>query len=222
MSDFKDADLLITIGTSLKVHPFASLIDRASDDCPRLLINLESVGEIDEEEAYGGGTMFGRYREDGFDFNGLASGGKQFARDVRWLGEADKGVRELAQLLGWEEELDKLYEQGHAELDRVEKQENSEAAGAAPAAPALAPQTDAAAKAEEAAEKVAEAARQPADPKQVEDAQKRNEQAFDKLAEEMDKLGVQSAGNAEKTLNDVRLAEAVKEHADDTSKKPSL
>lgn len=96
-------DLLITIGTSLKVQPFASLIDRVSEDCPRLLINLESVGEMDEydsEDSSGG--MFGSYREEGFDFEGATRGGKEFARDVRWLGPADEGIQELAKLLNWE------------------------------------------------------------------------------------------------------------------------
>lgn len=45
--------------------------------------------------------MFGRYREGGFDFEGRSRGGREYARDVRWLGETDKGVTELMKLCGW-------------------------------------------------------------------------------------------------------------------------
>lgn len=43
--DFKNADLLIVLGTSLTVHPFAGLISQVSSSCPRVLINMECVGE---------------------------------------------------------------------------------------------------------------------------------------------------------------------------------
>jgi NAD-dependent histone deacetylase SIR2/NAD-dependent deacetylase sirtuin 2 len=218
MSDFKDADLLITIGTSLKVHPFASLIDRVDDQCPRLLINLESVGEIDEEEAYSGGTMFGRYREDGFDFNGLGNGGKQFARDVKWLGEADKGIRQLAQLLGWESELDELYQAGHADLEgKTGKADiSSDTAVSADSSSAT---SDAETKAEETAAKIGEMVDQPSDARQVHEARKTEEETFDKLAQELDKLGVQTTGTAPAD-KDTHSAEAGQR--DDSDKKAAL
>ena len=215
MSDFKDADLLITIGTSLKVHPFASLIDRVDDECPRLLINLESVGEIDEEEAYAGGTMFGRYREDGFDFNGLANGGKQNARDVRWLGQADTGVRELAQLLGWEKELDERYERGHAELDGQKGNQSPSAA--------VVETANAETKAQATAGKVGEVVAKPVqDPKQAEVAQKAEAKTFDKLAEELDKLGVTpKAGARTEEAKGGSDAEA-NQQSDEADKKAAL
>jgi len=43
--DFEQCDCLIVMGTSLKVQPFASLIDRVPNSCVRLLINNEAVGE---------------------------------------------------------------------------------------------------------------------------------------------------------------------------------
>ena len=43
-SDLRECDLLIILGTSLKVHPFASLVGLVADDVPRLLINREQVG----------------------------------------------------------------------------------------------------------------------------------------------------------------------------------
>lgn len=48
--DFPRADLLIVMGTSLKVQPFASLIERVGKGIPRILINNEAAGEADESE----------------------------------------------------------------------------------------------------------------------------------------------------------------------------
>lgn len=64
------------------MHPFASLIDYVADDCPRVLINRERVGEA-------------RHRwDDGFRF-------EDKTRDYFWQGEADVGVAKLAEKLGW-------------------------------------------------------------------------------------------------------------------------
>lgn len=41
--DFPVCDLLIIMGTSLKVHPFASLVDKVGGLVPRLLLNRELV-----------------------------------------------------------------------------------------------------------------------------------------------------------------------------------
>ncbi|KIY73645.1 NAD-dependent deacetylase sirtuin-2 [Cylindrobasidium torrendii FP15055 ss-10] len=74
------ADLLIIIGTSLTVYPFAALAGMPPSTCPRVLINLEKVGNI--------GSRLG---------------------DVILLGKCDDIVRELARELGWEKELDDLW-----------------------------------------------------------------------------------------------------------------
>lgn len=42
--DFAQCDLLIIMGTSLSVHPFASLISLVADNTPRLLMNKVAVG----------------------------------------------------------------------------------------------------------------------------------------------------------------------------------
>ena len=68
------------MGTSLTVHPFASLVSMVPEFCPRVLVNLDQVGN------------FGS-RPD----------------DVMLLGKSDDVVRELAKELGWEEELDRLW-----------------------------------------------------------------------------------------------------------------
>lgn len=119
LSDLKKADLLIVMGTSLQVHPFASLVNHVAPNCPRLLLNLERVGEI---ASYGetGSGMRGLMNEDGFDFEGCtlpSSKGKEHIRDVFWKGKCDDGVLQLAKELGWEEELLRLHNETCKELD---------------------------------------------------------------------------------------------------------
>ncbi|KAK7462471.1 Sir2 histone deacetylase Hst2 [Stygiomarasmius scandens] len=79
----RKADLIIVIGTSLTVHPFASL---ALYPRPRALINLDRVGDF--------GT-----RERGEE------------KEFLLLGQCDEIVRVLCRELGWEEELMKLWEE---------------------------------------------------------------------------------------------------------------
>lgn len=43
--DFAKCDLLIVVGTSLAVQPFANLIAEVPDSCVRLLINKDEVGK---------------------------------------------------------------------------------------------------------------------------------------------------------------------------------
>ncbi|EST05743.1 Sirtuin family [Kalmanozyma brasiliensis GHG001] len=122
--DLKTADLLIVMGTSLQVQPFASLIDAVPADCPRLLINLERVGELASSDGYtGGGMGAGMYNETGFDFDGLTYGGKDKTRDVFYEGKADDGVAELVKLVGeeWETELRRLKVDGYTKLDADKK-----------------------------------------------------------------------------------------------------
>ena len=75
------ADLCIVLGTSLTVQPFASLPGACKDGIPRVLVNLERVGGL--------GT-----RSD----------------DVLLLGDCDTGVRKLAKAVGWEDELEQLWD----------------------------------------------------------------------------------------------------------------
>ncbi|GAA5928452.1 SIR2 family NAD-dependent protein deacylase [Sporobolomyces koalae] len=95
LADFETCDLLIIMGTSLTVGPFNSLISRVPNSCPRLLINLERVGED---------------LPDGFEFDRQ---GKQ-ARDLFWKGHSDAGIEELCKLVGqgWQDELDQLRREG--------------------------------------------------------------------------------------------------------------
>ena len=83
----QSADLLIVIGTSLTVQPFASLAGMVKQSCPRVLINLDHVG----------------------DFGSRAD-------DVILLGKCDEIVTELCKELGWEKELLRLWEQTEASV----------------------------------------------------------------------------------------------------------
>lgn len=70
------------MGTSLTVHPFASLASMPDTTCPRVLINLERVGDI------------GKRRN-----------------DLVLLGKCDEVVTLLCKKLGWEEELLQLWKE---------------------------------------------------------------------------------------------------------------
>ncbi|KAL2257564.1 hypothetical protein VTK26DRAFT_9472 [Humicola hyalothermophila] len=87
----QEADLVLVMGTSLQVHPFASLPEMASEDVPRVLFNLERVGSF--------GTR---------------------ADDVLVLGDCDAGVRRLADELGWRDELERTWRElvGEEEAER--------------------------------------------------------------------------------------------------------
>jgi NAD-dependent histone deacetylase SIR2 len=76
----EEADLVLVMGTSLQVRPFANLPGMAPARAPRVLFNMERVGNF--------GTR---------------------ADDVVVLGDCDAGVRRLADLLGWRDELEKTW-----------------------------------------------------------------------------------------------------------------
>ncbi|KAG6877247.1 hypothetical protein C0993_009164 [Termitomyces sp. T159_Od127] len=76
----RQADLLLIIGTSLVVQPFASLAGLTKNSCRRVLINLERAGDIGRRPT-----------------------------DIVLLGECDATIRELCAALGWSEELEKAW-----------------------------------------------------------------------------------------------------------------
>jgi NAD-dependent SIR2 family protein deacetylase len=81
MKDFQQCDLLIVMGTSLQVHPFAGLVDRVPRNTKRVLINRELVGT--------------------FDLNS--------DRDLFISGDCDVIIDTLADTLGWGNELKHAY-----------------------------------------------------------------------------------------------------------------
>uniref|UniRef100_A0A8C1YDU3 NAD-dependent protein deacetylase n=1 Tax=Cyprinus carpio TaxID=7962 RepID=A0A8C1YDU3_CYPCA len=123
--DFPRCDLLIIMGTSLQVQPFASLVSRVSNSCPRLLINMEKTGQSE----FGMGLFsFGG----GMDFDS-----DKAYRDVAHLSTCDDGCMALAELLGWKEELEQMVKREHALIDSKdakkkdkEASQNSKSTGA--------------------------------------------------------------------------------------------
>lgn len=85
------ADLVLIIGTSLTVYPFAGLPEMATAGRPRVLFNMERVGQIGQR-----------------------------ADDVLQLGSCDDGIRKLADHLGWKDELEQHWRRtvGDKEAER--------------------------------------------------------------------------------------------------------
>ena len=75
-----EADLVLILGTSLTVYPFAALPEMCRPKTPRVLFNMEQVGDIGER-----------------------------ADDVLELGPCDVGILRFAEELGWLEELNALW-----------------------------------------------------------------------------------------------------------------
>jgi NAD-dependent histone deacetylase SIR2 len=84
--------LLIVIGTSLTVHPFASLVRFVPSDCPRLLINLERVGDFGSRK-----------------------------NDVVCLGQCDDIVKQFCAELGWLDDLNELWAQTEGKVAGLSK-----------------------------------------------------------------------------------------------------
>lgn len=98
--DFSNCDLLIILGTSLVVQPFASLSSKVPDKTPRLYINLEASTVNDPMASlFGFGSSFKFGDEDNY-------------RDVFWQGTCDDGCQLLAEKLGWKKELETLVAGG--------------------------------------------------------------------------------------------------------------
>lgn len=101
--DFDACDLLIIMGTSLNVHPFASLAARVPVLCPRLLVNRDKVLIKNCQHPS---------RQLNFD-------GPKAYRDV-WLGgECDESTRYISSQLGWHSDLLSL-EAKHQTVDQVD------------------------------------------------------------------------------------------------------
>ena len=77
-NDLPKCDLLIIMGTSLVVQPFASMIDEVGKECPRLLINREKAGTVSPLLAYLGTFVIGRINFfcDGFTWDHFRRGGR--------------------------------------------------------------------------------------------------------------------------------------------------
>lgn len=104
--DFKQCDLLIIMGTSLQVQPFASLVDYVSDHCVRLLINRDKVGK--NSSGFFRSMIFGE---------GLCFDLPGNRRDVVYEGDCDDGCMYIADQFGFGDELRELIKNEHAKID---------------------------------------------------------------------------------------------------------
>ena len=75
-----EADLMLVMGTSLKVAPCSQLPRLVKEGVPRILINMEKAGDMGNRD-----------------------------QDLCILGTCDNGVRQLADALGWSDELELLW-----------------------------------------------------------------------------------------------------------------
>lgn len=128
--DFPRCDLLIVMGTSLQVQPFASLVSRVSKGCPRLLINMEKAGQVD--------PMLGML---GFG-GGMDFDSDKAYRDVAHISTCDEGCLALADLLGWKAELEELVKKEHARIDSEDKKEKASGSKGATAKASPTPPTE--------------------------------------------------------------------------------
>uniref|UniRef100_A0A0N5AXD7 Deacetylase sirtuin-type domain-containing protein n=1 Tax=Syphacia muris TaxID=451379 RepID=A0A0N5AXD7_9BILA len=103
-ADFPACDMLIIMGTSLIVQPFAGMANEVGKNVPRLLINLTEAGKKKVLHSVFGSPC-------------LNYGAKNNYRDVFWKGTCDEGVRRLAELLGWDKELAELIKREWNLLD---------------------------------------------------------------------------------------------------------
>uniref|UniRef100_A0A2I2Z0D4 Sirtuin 3 n=1 Tax=Gorilla gorilla gorilla TaxID=9595 RepID=A0A2I2Z0D4_GORGO len=92
--DFPMADLLLILGTSLEVEPFASLTEAVRSSVPRLLINRDLVGPLAWHPR---------------------------SRDVAQLGDVVHGVERLVELLGWTEEMRDLVQRETGKVQTAEE-----------------------------------------------------------------------------------------------------
>lgn len=108
--DFPKCDLLIIMGTSLKVYPFAGLIGDVAPEVPRLLINMEKTSQVYKENVFLP-TKEPRVLSDTREKNNFPKfkfGHLTNRRDVWAGGDCQKSVSQLVELLGWSEDFKKL------------------------------------------------------------------------------------------------------------------
>lgn len=110
--DFQKCDLLIIIGTSLKVNPFASLASYPEEDVPRVLINNVKVAQYTEEIQEIDGTQCIIVPPNHRSL--LRYDHKSNTRDVYIGGDCQQAILDLVQALGWKDEFDQIIAESSA------------------------------------------------------------------------------------------------------------
>jgi NAD-dependent deacetylase sirtuin 2 len=97
------------MGTSLRVHPMASLIDKVDISVPRLFLNKTDLN-IDSRSGDPFDKHLGMTEEEV----------KQLTtRDVMYIGDCDEGVKQLAEYLGWKNDLDALIDNANKQRAKL-------------------------------------------------------------------------------------------------------
>lgn len=104
--DLPKADLLIIMGTSLKVYPFAGLTSLVQEDVPRVLINKDKVAVYKEEIEVIDGVEYKIQPKNPRAL--LKYDHPSNTRDVFLGGDCQETVKQLVELIGWKSELDAL------------------------------------------------------------------------------------------------------------------
>ena len=119
LDDIQDIDLIIVMGTSLKVYPFAAIPEYANNDVKKVVFNMEKVGS---------------YRYDKIKNESLFIEGKtdqnilKFLKEVKLYDEFEKFIKEeygqeLKDIAGEEKELMNVKElEEKRKLDRIREE----------------------------------------------------------------------------------------------------
>ncbi|XP_030845121.1 NAD-dependent protein deacetylase sirtuin-3 [Strongylocentrotus purpuratus] len=103
MKDMPLCDLLIVMGTSLEVYPFAGIVDSVRPFVPRLLINREVVGPFSRPSS-------SRHN------------------DLAVTGDLVECVQKFARVLGWKKALEDVIKDNEVKLDAMVVEMESKAA----------------------------------------------------------------------------------------------
>lgn len=101
--DADDVSVAIVAGTSLTVYPFASLPSEVSNECIRLLLNKEVVGD--------------------FQYKDRKS-------DILFLTDCDEGAEHIADAFGWREELESLIASERLKFTKADEEKKDAAENA--------------------------------------------------------------------------------------------
>lgn len=105
--DLGQADLVITMGTSLMVSPFNRLPTLCDENCVRVLINREKVGTVKSSSSSSSeGSTSSSDSDHTINVNGFRFDSEDNYRDVFLQGECDAVIDDLVVELGLREEFD--------------------------------------------------------------------------------------------------------------------
>lgn len=119
IQDFNKIDLLIIMGTSLTVYPVSYVADLVKENTPRLLLNKTSISKILvkpeniskeiklDNILLESDVLNQESSSSGLDRN--VNNRNRHFQDIFYQDSCDNGCMKLAELLGWKDELDKLY-----------------------------------------------------------------------------------------------------------------